>query len=65
MLLLRLTRTINIDLWNLWIFLLTGSIITAITEIKWLGILIAVIIYIITLVIADIYAPFLEQYYRD
>jgi len=63
MLLLRLTRTINIDLWNLWIFLLTGSIITAITEIKWLGILIAVIIYIITLVIADIYAPFLEQYF--
>jgi PTS system galactitol-specific IIC component len=63
MLLLRLTRTINIDLWNWWIFLLTGSIITAITEIKWLGILIAVIIYIITLVIADIYAPFLEQYY--
>ena len=62
MLLLRLTRTINIDLWNLWIFLLIGSIITAITEIKWLGILIAVIIYIITLVIADIYAPFLEQY---
>ncbi len=63
MLLLRLTRTINIDLWNWWIFLLTGSIITAITEIKWLGILIAVIIYIITLVVADIYAPFLEQYY--
>jgi PTS system galactitol-specific IIC component len=63
MLLLRLTRTINIDLWNLWIFLLTGSIITAITEIKWLGILTAVIIYIITLVIADIYAPFLEQYF--
>lgn len=63
MLLLRLTRTINIDLWNWWIFLLTGSIITAITEIKWLGILVAVIIYIITLVIADIYAPFLEQYY--
>lgn len=63
MLLLRLTRTINIDLWNWWIFLLTGSIITAITEIKWLGILIAVIFYIITLVIADIYAPFLEQYY--
>jgi len=63
MLLLRLTMTINIDLWNLWIFLLTGSIITAITEIKWLGILIAVIFYIITLVIADIYAPFLEQYF--
>ena len=63
MLFLRLTRTINIDLWNWWIFLLAGSIITAITEIRWLGILIAVIIFIITLVIADIYAPFLEQYY--
>ena len=63
MLLLRFTRTINIDLWNWWILLMTGSIIFAITEIQWLGVLIAIIIYTVTLVIGDIYAPSLENYY--
>ncbi|MBM3707595.1 MAG: hypothetical protein FJW69_04515 [Actinobacteria bacterium] len=63
MLLLRLTRTINIDLWNLWIFLLTSSLIFSVTEIKWLGVLTAIIISAITLVIGDIYAPFIESYY--
>ena len=65
MLLLRLTRTINLDFWNYWIFLLIGSLISAITEIKWVGVLIAVIIYIITLVIADIYAPFIGTVFWD
>ncbi len=63
MLLLRLTRTINIDIWNWWILLMAGSMIFAITEIQWLGILIAIIIYTVTLVIGDIYAPSLERYY--
>lgn len=63
MLLLRLTRTINIDLWNWWIYLLAGSLIFSITENKWLGVLIAVVIYGITLVLGDIYAPSLESYY--
>ena len=63
MLILRFTRTINIDLWNWWIFLFIGSIIFAITEIKWLGVLIAIIISAITLVIGDIYAPYIESYY--
>lgn len=44
MLSLRFTRTINIDFWNYWSFLLVGSIIFAITEIKWIGILIAMIV---------------------
>ncbi len=63
MLFLRFTRTINIDLWNWWIFLMTGSLIFTITEIKWLGVLISIIIYVITLVIADIYAPNIENYF--
>jgi galactitol PTS system EIIC component len=63
MLLLRFTRTINIDIWNYWIFLLVGSIIFTITEIKWIGVLIALIVAAITLVLADIYAPFIGNYY--
>ena len=63
MLFLRLTRTINLDLWNWWIFLLAGSLIFATTEIRWLGVLVAIIIYAITLVMSDIYSPYLENYY--
>ena len=63
MLLLRMTRTINIDIWSWWILLMAGSMILAVTEIQWLGILIAIIIYTVTLVIGDIYAPSLERYY--
>ena len=63
MLLLRFTRTINIDIWNYWIFLLVGSIIFTITEIKWVGVLIALIVAAITLVMADIYAPFIGNYF--
>ncbi len=63
MLFLRFTRTINIDFWNYWSFLLVGSIIFAITEIKWIGILIAMIVAAITFVLSDIYATYIESYF--
>lgn len=63
MLLLRLTRTINLDLWNWWIFLLAGSVIFSVTEIKWLGVLITIVVSAITLVIGDVYAPLIQSYY--
>lgn len=63
MLFLRLTRTVNIDLWNWSIFLFAGSMVFAITEIRWLGVLAAGIICAITLVIGDIYAPYIENFY--
>ncbi len=62
MLVLRFTRTINIDLWNYWGFLIIGSTVFAITGIKWIAILIAVIIASITLVLSDIYAVFVSNY---
>ena len=63
MLILRLTRTINIDLWNWSAALFAASMVFAITEIGWLGVIVAVIIYAITLVIGDIYAPYIESFY--
>ena len=63
MLLFRFTRTINIDLWGYWSFLLAGSLIFAITGIEWIGILISVIVAAITFVFADIYAHHLDSYY--
>lgn len=63
MLFLRLTRTINIDLWNLWIFLFSGLLVYEITGIKWLGILFSCVIATVTFVMADIYAPYIGSYY--
>jgi len=63
MLVLRLTRTVNIDLWNYWSFLLAGSIIFTITEMQWIGILISMVIASITLVLSDIYAHNIENYF--
>ncbi len=63
MLSLRFTRTINLDLWNYWSFLLVGSVIFSITEIKWFGILIALITAVVTFVLSDIYAVYTESYF--
>jgi len=63
MLSLRFTRTINIDLWNYWSLLLVGSIVFSITEIKWFGILVALIVAVITFVLSDIYAIYTESYF--
>jgi len=63
MLLFRFTRTINIDFWNYWAFLFAGSVIFAITGIEWIALLIAVISAAITLVLSDIYAICINNYY--
>lgn len=63
LLFLRFTRTINIDLWGYWSFLLVGSIIFTLTEVEWISVMIAVIVAAITFVLADIYAHHIETYY--
>jgi galactitol PTS system EIIC component len=63
MLLFRFTRTINIDLWGYWSFLLVGAIIYAITEVQWIAVLISIIVAAITFSLADIYASHIESYY--
>ncbi|MCE5329559.1 hypothetical protein LLG07_04410 [bacterium] len=63
MLLVRLTRTINIDAWNLWLFLFSGIFVYEVTGIMWLGILFSCAVTTISLVLADIYSPYLESYY--
>jgi PTS system galactitol-specific IIC component len=44
-------------------FLLAGSIVYTITEIKWIGVLVAMIVAAITFVLSDIYAPHIENYF--
>ena len=63
MLLARLTRTINVDAWNLWMFLFSGIFVYEVTGIMWMGILFSCAIATISFVLADIYSPYLESYY--
>ena len=63
MLLTRLTRTINIDLWNYWHFAFLGSIVYFTTDSLTCGFLAAVACYIVTLVMADRTAEGFQKYY--
>lgn len=65
LLLIKGTRTVNIDLWNYWHFAFIGGVVYfAIGSIAW-GFFAAIICYIITLVVADVTAPKFQSFYRD
>jgi len=63
MLFLRHTRTLNFDICNFWISSFSGILIYTITGIYWIGFLFAGVITMITFVVSDIYAPYLQNYY--
>ncbi len=63
MLLFRLTRTLNIDLLNYWLFIFVGTMTYAITDLRWLSILFSALSSAIVLVLSDIYQPDIENYF--
>lgn len=65
MLLIKTTRTVNIDLWNYWHFAFIGAVIYFATESLAWGFFGAIICYIITLVIADMTAKKFQDFYKD
>ncbi|MGF6559742.1 PTS galactitol transporter subunit IIC [Erwinia aphidicola] len=64
MLLLKITKTVNIDIFNYWIFLLVGSVVYAGTGNYWLAVGITFGIFILTLLAADVTAPYLQKNYH-
>lgn len=64
LLLLKATRTVNIDLWNYWHFAFIGAVIYFASDSLAWGFFGAIICYIITLVIADITALKFQRYYK-
>lgn len=64
LLLVRGTKTVNIDLWNYWHFAFIGAVVYFATDSLMWGFFAAVICYIITLVLADITAPKFQKYYE-
>ena len=65
MLLTKTTRTVNIDLWNYWHFAFIGAMVFFTTgSLAW-AFFAAIVLYIITLCMADFTAKGFQTYYKD
>jgi galactitol PTS system EIIC component len=64
MLLLRWTKTLDIDIWNYWHWALSGSLVMIATNNLWLGLLTSVLHAAYTLKMADYTAPRLQEFYN-
>lgn len=63
MFLTKTTKTINIDIWNVWHMAFTGAIAYAVTGNLWIGILGVVFHAIVAYKLGDLWAPLLEDYF--
>lgn len=58
---LRVTRTLDVDVWNYWHFAFAASLVYIATGDFWLGMLAGTAIFTITLAIADWSAPYMQE----
>ena len=65
MLLTKTTRTVNIDLWNYWHFAFLGAMVFFATDSLAWAFYAAIVLYVITLVMADFTAKGFQSYYTD
>jgi PTS system galactitol-specific IIC component len=63
LLLFGLTKTLNIDLWNLWHIAFTGALVSVMTGSYQMGLLTAVVHAIVLLVLADLSQKQVEKFY--
>lgn len=63
MLVLRLTKTVNVDIWNFWHFAFTGALVHAATGSFTWGLVAAAINAAIALFLADWTAPAIQEFY--
>ena len=61
LLLAKVTKTINIDIWNYWHFAFVGAMVQAITGNIWLGLVSAMIFAMVILFLADWTAPAVQK----
>lgn len=64
MLALKWTKTVNIDIWNVWHITFTGAIVFAVTNNYWLGILALVIQAMIVYKLGDLWGPICTDYFE-
>jgi len=61
---LKLTKTINIDIWNVWHMAFTGAIAYAVTGNLWIGLLGVIIHAAVSFKLGDLWAPLLTDYFE-
>lgn len=64
MLVTKMTKTVNIDIWNIWHMTFTGAIAYAVTGNFWIGILGVVVHAAIAYKLGDIWAPLMTDYFE-
>jgi len=64
MLLAKMTKTVNIDIWNIWHMTFTGAIAYAVTGSYWIGILGVVFHAAIAYKLGDLWAPLMTDYFE-
>lgn len=64
MLALRMTKTVNIDIWNIWHITFTGAIAYAVTGSYWIGILGLCVQAVITYKLGDLWGPICTDYFE-
>lgn len=60
----KISKTIDIDIFNYWIFLLVGSLIYAATDNFWLSLILMGLLFATLLVVADKMAPKIQKVYQ-
>lgn len=60
----KTTKTINIDIWNVWHMAFTGAIAYAVTGNLWIGLLGVVVHAIFSFKLGDLWAPLLADYFE-
>ena len=65
MLVTKTTRTVNIDLWNYWHFAFIGAMVFFATDSLAWAFYAAIVLFVITLAMADFTAPGFQRFYKD
>jgi len=63
LILLRLTKTLDVDLWNYWHIAFVGALVLYVTDNFWLAMYAAIVCFVIALFLADWSAPMVEKYF--
>lgn len=63
MLTLKLTKTMNVDIWNYWQFAFVGYAVTTVSGSLPMGIIAASVLSILALILADYTQPFVEKFF--
>lgn len=64
MLVTNLTKTVDIDIFNYWLFLLVGAVSYAASGSFWFAVIGTLVMFAITLVVADLTAPWIQKQYN-